>query len=133
MSGIANATHAQVRFRGVKVAKIRNISMETQRRTDEATGIGDKDAEYVYGLRSHSGSGTLLYKRDDQATRDLMNRILDDGEQSDDLSIVLYNGSNDGTISGQVLINSQSIATSVGELTSVNISFVISGKPIGQF
>jgi len=130
---VANGTHAQVRFRGVKVAKIRNISIETQRQTLETTGIGDLDDQCAYGKRTTSGSGTLLYKRDDQPTRDLMNRILQDGETLDELSIVLFNGSPDGTITGQALINSQGISTSVGELTSANVSFVISGKPTGQF
>lgn len=130
---IANGTHAEVRFRGVKVAKVRNISLETQRQTLETTGIGDLDDEFAYGKRTHSGSGTLLYKRDNQATRDLMNRILDDGEQLDDLTMVLYKGSSDGMIGGQVLINSQGIAVTTGDNTAVSVSFVISGKPTGQF
>jgi hypothetical protein len=131
--GIANSTHGELRFRGVKIAKVRNVSVETQRQALEITGIGDMDDEFAYGKRTTSGSCTLLYKIDDQATKDLMNRILEDAEQPDELVMVLYRGTTDGTISGPVLINSQGVANSVGDNVTVNVSFMISGKPAGRY
>jgi hypothetical protein len=125
---VVNATHGEVRFKGQKVAKIRSISMETQRQALETTGVGDMDDTFAYGKRTTSGSATLLYKTDDQATVDLMNRIFDDGESPDDLVMTVYKGGNK-EISGPALINSQGIATSVGDNTQVSIGFVISGKP----
>jgi hypothetical protein len=47
--------------------------------------------------------------------------------------MILYKGSTNGTITGSVLINSQGIASSVGDQVQVNISFVISGKPGGTY
>ena len=129
---VANATHGEVRFKGQKVAKIRSVSMETQRQTLETTGIGDMDDEFAYGKRTTSGSATLLYKTDDQATVNLMNRIFDDGETPDDLVMTIYKGGSK-SISGPALINSQGIATSVGDSTQVSISFVINGKPSKAF
>ena len=129
---VANSTHGEVRFRGQKISKVRNISMETQRQTLETTGVGDADDEFAYGKRTTSGSATLLYKTDDPATVELMNRIFDDGEQPDDLEMILYRGNRRG-ISGPVLINSQGISDSVGDNVSVSISFVISGKPERSF
>jgi hypothetical protein len=125
---VPNATHGEVRFQGQKVAKVRSISMETQRQTLETTGVGDMDDEFAYGKRTTSGSATLLYKTDDQATLNLMNRIFDDGETPDDLVMTIYKGGSK-SISGPALINSQGIATSVGDNTQVSISFVINGKP----
>jgi hypothetical protein len=125
---VPNATHGEVRFQGQKVAKVRSISMETQRQTLETTGVGDMDDEFAYGKRTTSGSATLLYKTDDQATVNLMNRIFDDGETPDDLVMTIYKGGSK-SISGPALINSQGIATSVGDSTQVSISFVINGKP----
>jgi len=129
---VANSTHGEVRFRGQKISKVRNISMETQRQTLETTGVGDVDDEFAYGKRTTSGSATLLYKTEDPATVELMNRIFDDGEQPDDLEMILYRGNRRG-ISGPVLINSQGISDSVGDNVSVSISFVISGKPERSF
>jgi hypothetical protein len=125
---VANATHGEVRFKGQKIAKIRSVSIETQRQTIETTGIGEQDDTFSYGKRTTSGSATLLYKTDDQATADLMNRIFDDGEAPDDLVMTIFKGGSKA-ISGSALINSQGIATSVGDNTQVSISFVIDGKP----
>lgn len=130
---IANGTHGELRYRGVKVAKATNVSFETQRQALETTGIGDLDDEFAYGKRTHSGSCTLLYKTDDQATRDLMNRILNDGEALDQLQFVLYKGSSNGTLSGPALFSSLGVASSVGDNTSVSVSFLMSGKPTGGY
>lgn len=124
---IANGTHGEVRFQGQKVAKVTNVSIDVQRQVLESTGIGDTDDEYVYGRRSTSGSATLLYKTDDQATRNLMLRIFDDGDQVDELEIFLYKASNK-YVSGPVLMRSMGVSASVGSSTTVNIGFVISGS-----
>ena len=125
---IANSIHGEVRFQGQKIAKARSIDYQVQRVTLVTTGIGEIDDEYGYGKRSTSGSATLLYKTDDPATVALMNRILDDGEQLDDLEMIVYRGTGK-TISGPVLINSLGIASSVGDSTQISVSFVINGKP----
>ena len=125
---IANSIHGEVRFQGQKIAKARSIDYQVRRVTLETTGIGDMDDEYAYGKRSTSGSATLLYKTDDPATVALMNRILDDGEQLDDLEMIVYRGTGK-TISGPVLISSLGIASSVGDSTQISVSFVINGKP----
>jgi hypothetical protein len=129
---VPNSTHGEIRFRGQKVAKVVNISMETQRATLDTTGIGDMDDEFAYGKRTTSGSAVVRYRIDDQPTVDLMNRIFEDGEQPDDLEMVIHKGSG-SKLSGPVLINSQGIGQSLGESVSVNISFVISGKPSRAF
>ena len=129
---VANSIHAELRFRGRKIAKVRNVDMQTQRATLETAGIGDADDEYAYGKRTTSGSATLLYKTDDGATVELMNRIFDDGEQPDDLEMIIYKGSN-RSISGSALISQQGLAISTGDNTQVSISFVINGKPVRMF
>lgn len=125
---IANSIHGELRFQGVKVAKVRSINYQVSRVALETTGIGDMDDEFAYGKRSTSGSATLLYKTDDAPTVALMNRILDDGVSSDNLQMIIYRGTSKA-VSGPVLINSLGIASSVGDSTQVSVSFVISGKP----
>ena len=125
---IANSIHGEVRFQGVKVAKVRSIDYQVQRALLETTGIGEMDDEYAYGKRTTNGSASLLYKTDDSATVALMNRILNDSEQLDDLQMIIYRGTGK-TISGPALINSMGIASSVGDSTQISVSFVINGKP----
>jgi hypothetical protein len=130
---IINSTHGELRWNGQKIAKVTDVSFEKTRATLETTGIGDLDDTYAYGKRSTSGSATLLYKSDDSVTSALMNRILNDNEEPDNLTMILRRGSSQGTISGDVLISSQGISNSVGSNITVGISFVISGKPEGTF
>ena len=125
---IANGVHGEIRFQGRKIAKVTSVSIDIQRQTLETTGIGDMDDEYAYGKRTTSGSATLLYKTDDTATVNLISRILDDGEQTDNLDIVLHKR-NGKSISGPVLIRSQGVGINVNDNTSINIGFVINGKP----
>ena len=124
---IANSIHGEVRFQGQKIAKARGIDYQIRRATLETTGIGDTDDEYAYGKRTTSGSATLLYKTNDPATVALMNRILDDGEQLDNLEMIIYRRTGKA-VSGPALINSLGIASSVGDNTQISVSFVINGK-----
>jgi hypothetical protein len=130
---ILNGTHGELRWNGVKIAKVLNVSLNKNRDTLQTTGIGDMDDTFAYGKRSTSGSATILYKTDDAATVQLMNRILNDDETPDELTMVLRMGQSQGSISGTVLLSSQSESISTGENTSVSINFVISGKPIGVY
>lgn len=130
---ILNGTHGELRWNGVKIAKVLNASINKNRDTLQTTGIGEMDETYAYGKRNTSGSATLLYKTDDPATVQIMNRILSDGENPDNLSLILRTGQSQGTISGSVLISSQSESISPSENTTVNINFVISGKPQAEY
>jgi hypothetical protein len=125
---VANGVHGEVRFGGQKIAKVTSASFETTREILDTTGIGEMDNESAYGKRSTSGSATLLYKTDDDSTRDLMNRIFDDNESPDNVELILYRGGSKA-VSGLALISSLGLGVNVNENTSVNISFVFSGKP----
>lgn len=130
---ILNGTHGELRWNGTKIAKVTNAALTISRDTLDTTGIGDLDQTYSYGKRNTAGTATLLYKTDDLATQQIMNRILSDEESDESLTMVLRTGQTQGTVSGSVLINSLGTTTSIGDNTSVSVSFVISGKPSGVF
>jgi predicted secreted protein len=115
------------------IAKVRDVKLDINRDALETTGIGQRDRTYAYGIRSTSGSGTLLYDPSDTGTADLMNQILSDTETLSGLQLVLDTASTVGTISGDALITAAGPGISVGDLVSVPISFTISGKPTGAF
>jgi len=125
---VANGIHGEVRLGGRKIAKVTSASINIERQTLDTTGIGEMDDEFAYGKRNTSGSATLLYKTDDEPTRDLINRILEDEESPDDLELILYKGGSKA-VSGFALISSLGLSMSVNENTSVNVAFVFSGKP----
>jgi len=115
------------------IAKVRDVRLDINRDALETTGVGQTDRTYAYGIRSTSGSGTLLYDPDDTATTDLMQQVLEDSETLSGLQLVLNNASSEGTISGDVLITTVGPSVSAGDLISVPISFTFSGKPTGSF
>jgi len=124
---------AEVQWNNVKIAKIRDISLDISRNTVDTTALGEHDESAVYGVRTTTGSGTLLYDPADTTTVDLMNTILaDDAVASDSLTIVL-DTANNKTISGTVLLTSTSVGVSTGEAISVPVQFKVNAKPTATF
>lgn len=130
---ILNGTHGELRWNGTKIAKVTNASLNINRDTLDTTGIGDIDSTYSYGRRNTSGTATILYKTDDNATQQLMNRLLLDEDSVDGLTMVLRTGQSQGTIAGDVLLSSIGVSANVGDNTTVSVNFVFSGKPDGIF
>lgn len=138
MSVKTSAT-AQVQFRGTAaeayavVGKIKDIRFDIKRDALETTGIGDTDRNYRYGIRSTSGSGTLLYDPENAAAVSMVSRILSDAEDVSGIKMILNTASVVGTLSGDALITSVSPGVSVGDLVTLPVQFTISNKPTGSF
>jgi len=115
------------------IAKVRDISLNIQTDALETTGIGEDDRTYVYGIRGTSGNGTLLYDPSDAGTTAIINQVLDTNEILPTIQLKLDTGATSGTITGSVLITATGASVSVGDLTTVPISFTMSGKPTGSF
>lgn len=130
---IKTGATAELRFEGFAVAKVRDVSLSITRDALETTGIGQHDRTFEYGVRSTSGSGTLLYDDADTGTRNLMNRILSDQDIKSNLSLVLDAGKALGTVSGDVILTQVGISVSAGDLVAVPITFTVSGKPSGTY
>lgn len=130
---IRTAATAELRFNGTAIAKVRDVTLNINRDALETTSIGQVDRTYEEGVRSSSGSGTLLYDTSDLGTRNLMNRVLNDTGSQSDLTLVLDSSSSLGAITGSVIITQVGVSASAGDLVTVPISFTVSGKPSGNF
>ena len=130
---VKTAATAELQFGGAVIAKVRDVSLNISRDPLETTGIGQTDRTYTYGIRSTSGSGTLLYDSSDTATRNVMNTLLSDSESLSHVKLVLDTATTLGTIEGDVVVTQAGVSVSVGDLVSVPISFNVSGKPSGGF
>jgi len=130
---VKTAATAELQFEGAVIGKVRDITLNINRDALETTGIGQKDRTYTYGIRSTSGSGTLLYDPADTATRNVMNSVLSDDAMSSKLKIRLDTSTALGTIEGDVVMTQAGVSVSVGDLVTVPITFNVSGKPIGSF
>ena len=130
---VKTAATAELQFRGAVIGKVRDVSLNINRDALETTGIGQADRTYAYGIRSTSGSGTLLYDSSDTATRNLMNQLLSDSQSLSSIKLVLDTATTLGTIEGNVVVTQVGVSVSVGDLVSVPINFNVSGKPSGSF
>ena len=124
---------AELRFDGTAIGKVRDVSLTFARDALETTGLGDVDRTYTYGIRTTSGSGTLLYDASDTATVSLVNRLLSDSSDLNTIQMVLDTATTDGTITGDALITQSGASVSAGDLVSIPVSFTFSGKPSGTF
>jgi hypothetical protein len=130
---VKTAATAELQFGGAVIGKVRDVTLNINRDALETTGIGQADRTYAYGIRSTSGSGTLLYDPSDTATRNVMNTLLSDSASTSKVKIILDTASTLGTIEGDVVMTQLGVSVSVGDLVSVPISFNVSGKPSGGF
>lgn len=124
---------AEVRWNNTKIGKIKDVSLDIQRNALDTTVLGDLDETSVYGVRSTSGSGTLLYDPEDAPTVAIMNKILSsDYVASDSLTIVL-DTANNKQITGSVLLTSSQVGVSTGEVISIPVQFKVNAKPTATF
>jgi hypothetical protein len=127
---VRSSIDAEVLWNGIRVAKIIDVQMDTQRTMAPTTALGEADETVLKMGRRTPGSGTLLYDPEDAATISLVESIYDDttSEPLDVLTMVL-DTKNGKFVRGNAAISSIQIGTRVGDLISVPVSFVISGKP----
>lgn len=122
----------ELRYNGVRIAKCREYSLEVARDALETTGLGDHDRTYTQGIRGTSGSATILYDRDDNATRNLLNSIFEDDNNGQLVSFVL--NANDGAVmESTAVITSVSTPVAVGDVIACSVGFQVSGRLSGEF
>ena len=55
---LITGSNGELRYRGVRVAKCREFSIETSRDALDSSTLGSYDREYVEGMRGSTGSAT---------------------------------------------------------------------------
>jgi len=127
---VLTGTSGELRFRGVRVGKCREFSLDISRDALETTVLGQWDRTFVEGIRGASGSTTVLYDRDDTSTRDLLNSVFrnNDGPQPITLALSTAIGAE---LDVRAIVTSVSTPVSVGSVIACSVNFQVSG-PIGE-
>ena len=116
MAQVLTSRDAELRLDGIGVAKARDVSLQLQADLPEDTALGQDSRSYVYGLRSYSGSATLLYDRSSQGSTILQQALTaDDTIRS--LELILL----DRNVRGSVLFGSVGLSVAVGDLVQVPV------------
>lgn len=126
---VRTAIEAEVRWNNLRVAKMTEVQIDTQRTLAPTTALGEADETIVKLGRRTPGSGTLLYDPEDPATIQLVESIYDDSsaEPLDILTLILDVSTNK-YIEGNAAISSTQFGVRVGDLISVPVSFTFSGR-----
>ena len=118
---------------GTSQVKVTNWSVQAELDMLETTTLGDNDRAYTPGIRSYSGSATLLYYEDGAGRNDAatqIKRVNSTGAPSDS-PIALILGLGGKTITLNAFITNATYGANVGEVVNAQISFRGSGAVTG--
>lgn len=116
MASVLTSRDAELRLDGIAVAKARDVSLQLQADLPEDTALGQDSRSYVYGLRSYSGSATLLYDRSSQVSQVLQQALTAD-DTPRTLQLILL----DRNISGTILFGSVGLSVAVGDIVQLPV------------
>jgi hypothetical protein len=117
---------------GTTAGKVVNWSLEGQADVLDTTSLADDFRTYELGMRSFTGSATLLFYANDAGRNDA-EVLLKAAKAGTKTSLILRLGATgtptlkDTSIS--CIITSYSFGAAVGELVQASISFTVSGEP----
>lgn len=104
--------------------RVRNWSVQTNVDMLEVTDLGDEERNYSPGLKSATGSATIMYHDDNATLRNMLNTSITGGTPSA-ARLELRWGTRD--LDFDAYINSVSISCSTGEIMTADVSFTMTG------
>lgn len=104
--------------------RVRNWSVQTNVDMLETTDLGDSARNYIAGLKSATGSATIMYHDDNATLRNMLSTSITAGTPSSG-RIQLRWGNRD--LDFDAFINSVSITCSTGEIMTADVSFTMTG------
>ena len=125
----------------VKCGQVRNWSFSNTAETIDSTRLGDTFREKLGGLKSMTGQAQLMYYREDDDSNSPVSDLLDvfynqDSEiQRGDLKVrfrLVQPASSNRNYEFNAILTNWSMACSVGEVVTVDVSFEGMGAPRGS-
>ena len=127
---VLTGVNGELLINGITVAKCRSLQLNQQRDAIEVTPLGDEWRSYVSGLKGATGSASLYYDNSDGGTKLLLGNLTNNAEHT--VTFVFNRGgSEEWACKG--FITSVGASTSVGDATTCEVSFQVSGAPTGDW
>ena len=130
---VLTGANGALKYNGVVIGKVRNWSLNVSREALDTTCLSTTDREYVPGLRSTSGSCSVLYDPDERKAAELLNGIFRDETEPTDVVEFVLDTLRNNRLYGKALITSISPSVSVGAAHSCEVQFQMSGRINGSF
>lgn len=129
---LITGSNGEFRYRGLRIAKCREFSIDVSRDALDSSTLGSFDREYVEGMRGATGSATVLYDEEDPGTTDLINSIFRNSQGAQEFTAILNTNTN-RALSFSAFTTQVSTPVRVGEVTACSLNFQISGPVDGAF
>jgi hypothetical protein len=129
---LVTGSNGELRFNGIRVGKCRDFSVELSRETLETTTLGSFDRTFVPGIRSATGSATIIYDSDDSGTTNLLNSLLANSDATSRVQFVLDTAASK-ILEIDAFLTQVSTPVSVGAVTACSVSFQATGTVEGSF
>lgn len=129
---LITGSNGEFRYRGLRIAKCRDFSIDVSRDALDSSTLGSFDREYVEGMRGATGSATVLYDDEDPGTTELINSIFRSGKGGQEFSAVLNTNTNK-SLSFKAFTTQVSVPVRVGEVTACSLNFQVTGPVEGAF
>tara|TARA_Y100001938_G_C8092120_1_gene435674 strand:- start:2997 stop:3428 length:432 start_codon:yes stop_codon:yes gene_type:complete len=119
-----------------ELAKVKQYSFSASAGLLETTSLGDNSRTFTYGLRTYTGSATLIYYKQDDNSNDastLLKSIINtntSGLSSTDkkaLTMRFKDGTDLNDVAMNVYITGANFSASAGEILQAQISFQATG------
>lgn len=144
MANYFSGQHGRLYIDGTKAAAVTDWSINSSMSALATTTLEETDQTFINGLRTTTGSCSLLYYQDgnNNSARDLVEKLMKErnvmstpgvAAQAQNVFLQLY--INDGTRAGksitvEALITSAAMQMAVGEVLSAQVSFQVNGAPL---
>ena len=129
---IRTGANGALKYQGSKVAKVRRWSASINRAALETSCIAEADSNFVPGIRSATGSATILYDPDDPSVTNILNSILSDSTTASAIEFI-FDEAEGKQLRCSAFLTSVSPSVAVGEVQASEVSFQITGAIEGSF
>lgn len=111
-----------ITFENKAQGRIRNWSISTNVDMLDATNLGDGARRYEAGLKSATGSATIMYHNDNFNLRGVIDNCITTGTPTAALLSFIWGTKN---LNFNAFVNSVSITCTTGEIMTADISFTM--------
>ena len=110
---------------GIRMGRVKDWALNATVEALETTDLGSEAKTYTPGLKSATGSCSILYHDDDPIP--LLSKVINGGAPSDKDIVRLKLGWGEKKIEVDALIAQASLSSTVGAVMTVAISFSVTG------
>ena len=130
---VRTGADGELRYNGRKIAKCRSWSLNIVRDAIEDSCLGELDRSYIPGMRSGTGSASILYDPGNVGAVRVLNSIFNNKGGIGELEFLLDRHNPDGGFRCNVFVTNVSSTVSVGAAIACEVTFQVTGEMEGRF